>query len=461
MELSVLHEAVTAAQWLREHPADSLMRFVIAAGINHDSDQWCARATRRLLASNGSSIVRYAYFYPRAAPASLELPVDKDPADILANGCTLGAVWVESPQSDSASGNLLADRTRAELLKVYGRVTAGSDSFGGRPITDARRKLLMGLPGYEARRLGISFFGSAGWQTPGRWQRGPVTAVSAFDLGLDRPRRPRMPAFAYLPQSELGGRWNADTLVMSNPETDSALEIAGSATRLDPGLVSQVLSLKNREAPDSERLALVTAWLAAAKNLSPDRRAAALFVADAMVPEEMSREDSANRAAYINLGSEYIYSEIDGVYNYTHGLLKESLSLDPNGPIGQLTTIEMLDRGYNLNGMCDGGFEDVIKSGESLLERLKDPVSRAHVMFILADAYADVVALAAGQGGEYVDTTKFTPRAASARQKAVAYYQKALALNPKSSRARGAWLEAWRLLAGLPPGRTHYFCVYD
>jgi hypothetical protein len=27
--------------------------------------------------------------------------------------------------------------------------------------------------------------------------------------------------------------------------------------------------------------------------------------------------------------------------------------------------------------------------------------------------------------------------------------------------ARWAWLEAWRLIAGLPPTTTHFFCVYD
>jgi hypothetical protein len=43
----------------------------------------------------------------------------------------------------------------------------------------------------------------------------------------------------------------------------------------------------------------------------------------------------------------------------------------------------------------------------------------------------------------------------------VEHYRAALALDPRSPNGRAVWLEAWRLLAGLHPTGTHFFCVYD
>ncbi|HEV2750880.1 MAG TPA: hypothetical protein VGV12_10205 [Gemmatimonadales bacterium] len=51
--------------------------------------------------------------------------------------------------------------------------------------------------------------------------------------------------------------------------------------------------------------------------------------------------------------------------------------------------------------------------------------------------------------------------ATAARSSAITHYRKALALEQTSPEARWAWLEAWRLIAGLPPTTTHFFCVYD
>ncbi|MGH7699741.1 MAG: hypothetical protein ACREMJ_04365 [Gemmatimonadales bacterium] len=96
-----------------------------------------------------------------------------------------------------------------------------------------------------------------------------------------------------------------------------------------------------------------------------------------------------------------------------------NLRLDPTGPTGELAMLEPLERGFDLTGMCGGGIDEVVARGEPF------------------------------------------PRAPEARRKAIAYYRQAFALDRTSGRARRAWTEAWRLVAGLPPGRTHFFCVYD
>jgi tetratricopeptide (TPR) repeat protein len=460
-DLSALHEGTTPAQWQSERGGYLLTPFFVDADINHDSNHWCVRASRTDSLADGSRVMRYAYFYPPPVPASLELPVESDSASIVSHTCTLGAVWVESP-SDSAGGRVLAERTREELIHSYGSITAAPDSFMGRSLTDSQKQRMRARPGYETMQLGLSFFGSAYWHVPGRWQRGPATIVSAFDADFHSSHKPRVVAFGFLPNAQFGiTRFARDEGDSGVAEADTALETAGKLTRLDANVVRDFLALEHDQDSSSRKVAAIGAWLAATKNLSAERRAAALFAADGVVPDRLDGEDSHGSEAYGNVGVKFVHSDLAGSYNYTHELLEEALRLDPKGPIGVLATMEMLDRGFDLTGMCGGGFEDVIKTGVPFLDRLASPRSRAHLMFQLGDAHADIVALAAGEGGDYVDTADFKAHAPSARRKAIAYYRQGLALNPSSPEARAAWLEAWRLLAGMPPSRTHFFCVYD
>jgi hypothetical protein len=455
-ELSALRAGITPTQWLQAHPADSLERFLISDDVNQDSNRWCARLKGHIPLSDGSTMARYAYFYPPTAPASLELPAEAD-SNLTTRECTLGAIWVETPQQDSIKGLRTAEDTRTTLGTAYGKIVVGRDS-----IADSVKPRMRTLHSFETDLLGISFFGASAWHAPGRWQRGPVTAISAFDDRFREARNPpRVLAFAFLPISGFEReRGIEDSTTAPTPAEDTALDLAASLEHLDTTLVNELLALRTKEEA-TDRLAPITAWLAAARNLSVDQRAAALFIADAVMPEFLSRDDTSTRRAYADIGIKYAESQLDGTYNYTHTLLEEALRLDPSGPIGELATIEMLDRGYNLNGMCSGGFDDVIRSGEALLPRLKSPDARAHVMFDLGDAYSDIVGLAAGAGEDYADTTKFKPRGANARRKALDYYRQGFALDSRSSRARASWSEAWSLLAGLPPSRLHFFCVYD
>jgi hypothetical protein len=458
-ELSALRQGVTPAEWLRNHPGDSLSPFTISEG-NEKAGSWCIRASRRDSLADGSAIVRNAYFYPPSAPAPLELPPDGDARDIAAHACILGVVWVETPQSDSASGRQLAERTRETLTREYGKVTtADTDFFARLPITDSQKNVLRTSPRYETERLGISFFGSAYWHAPGRWKRGSVTVVSAFDAGSRYLSDPRVLAFAHLPNAQLEREVSFDD---STPELDEALIAAGKLTQLDSIVVRDFLALRGEQAEDSERIAALGRWLAMAANLKSDQHAAALFVADGVVPERLDEDDSVTSHAYADLGVKFVRSELAGSNNYTHGLLEGALRLDPNGPIGEMATIELLDRGFDLTGMCGGGgFDQVIKVGEPFVGRLTTPGAKARVLFLLGDAYADIVALAAGAGQDYVDSSDFSARAPSARRKAIAYYRQGLALDRVSAKAGAAWLEGWRLLAGLPPSRTRFFCVYD
>ena len=96
-----------------------------------------------------------------------------------------------------------------------------------------------------------------------------------------------------------------------------------------------------------------------------------------------------------------------------------------------------------------------------MLTRTSAPVIRARLLLLLGDAYSDLVGLAAGMGQGYVDAASYASRAAAARKRAVALYREALELDRGAPRARDRWRQAWRLLAGLPPSTTHFFCVND
>ena len=107
------------------------------------------------------------------------------------------------------------------------------------------------------------------------------------------------------------------------------------------------------------------------------------------------------------------------------------------------------------------GFQRVIDTVEPMLTRTSAPVIRARLLLLLGDAYSDLVGLAAGMGEGYVDAASYASRAAAARKRAAALYREALELDRGAPRARDRWGQAWRLLAGLPPSTTHFFCVND
>lgn len=182
-----------------------------------------------------------------------------------------------------------------------------------------------------------------------------------------------------------------------------------------------------------------------------------------MVYLRSQRQDTA-RIAYEQLGAVFARDELGGGFNYTHNWLDEALRLDPRGRVGRLATLALLRSGFNETGMCGGGseaFRRVIATGEQVLAGDLDSATAGEVHRLVGDAYADIVALAAGDGGGYADSTAYLAEAPAARSSAIAHYRKALAVERVSPEARASWLEVWRLIAGLPPTTTHFFCVYD
>ncbi len=462
-ELGALQGGGTPADWLRTHPADSFVIFAPARDRDNNRP-WCARSSARGTLPGGEPVVRHAYFYPPAPPASLELPAESAGPDLVRRQCLLAAIWIESPITDTTVGRAKAEALRAALGRVYGRVRPGPDSFYGRVLSDSQKRLLGRFGGFESLQLGVSFFGSAGWRTMGRWEADSATIVSAFDAGLGPTAPRRVLGIAFFPQSHFAAPPEVGADLDGDGAADTSLTAAAHRTGLGAGATAAVLALPNSHAPDSARVAALRTWLAAARGLDSAHRAAALFVADATAPTSFERKDSSALAPFQALGFEFVYSELDGGYNYTHNLVEQALRLDSDGPIGEMVRLYKVHMGFNLNGMCGGGadaFRKVIGEGEALLAGAKSPGLQAELHFLIGDGYADIVALAAGEGDEYADTTAYAPEAPQARRNAIAQYRAGLGLERRSAKARSSWLEAWRLMAGLPPTTPHFFCVYD
>jgi len=178
----------------------------------------------------------------------------------------------------------------------------------------------------------------------------------------------------------------------------------------------------------------------------------------------VSPEDEAIRKRLKAIGANFIYAQLDG-YVYTHNWLKKALRLDRDGLIGDLSLISMMEKGFDLSGMCaDTGYEGsrrVIFEGERFLSRSRDRKLRARVHLLVAEAYSDVVALADGAGEGYVSAAKYLRAAPWARSMAIAHYRHLVRVSHSPDDPKTMWKQMWRLLAGAPPIGTHFFCVYD
>jgi hypothetical protein len=485
-ELAALHAGTTPAAWVRAHPADSLARFELRLVVENDH-RWCARTAGRSILADGTPVLRYAYFYPPASPPSLALPPALDP-QLVRERCRLGAIWLETPAADSLPGGALAAATRDALTQTYGPVHPAPDLWYNRALTDATaRAALSRLPAPDVLRLGLHFLGAVHWRVAGRWQSDSAVVVSAYDKGLQAGSA-RVLASAFLPFAGLGSFPPVAEEERAVERKASAL--AAEAARLSgiaPGRVGRLLgvlaaaeSAFQTSPPDSARtqarvvntqvLSVLGDWIPASRGLDAPHRAAALLAADQVLGTRavvfVLAHDGASsaRPALSGLGAQFVHDELGGSENYAHSWLDEARRLDSAGRAGQLATLALLRLGFNETDMCGGGEQPsqrVSAVGEQLLRSVTDSAVAAEVHILVGDGDGDVVALAAGAGATDADSSAYTAAAPEARRRAIQHYRHGIALDPHAADAHGAWVEAWRLLAGLPPTTTYFFCVYD
>jgi len=484
-ELGELHAETTPAAWMQAHPNDSLAIFERRLATESD-ERWCARAMQRSVVG-GASAVRYAYFYPPELPADLALPPAEN-ARLVQEHCRLGAIWVETPATDSTSGRALAEQTRDALTRRYGPVRAAPDPWVSQALSDpARAAAVSQLAGAESMRLGLDFFGAAYWRVAGRWTADSGVVVSAFDRGLEAGRA-RVLAFATFPFTGLrAGRASIENEERAERKMWSLVVQATRLSGIDTAIANRLLATFAAaekaflsSGPDAARpqarvvesrlVAAAKDWIAASRDLDPPHRAAALLAIDQVLGSAamgyvLAQEGAGpTRQALTVLGARFVYNELGGGDGYVHSWLDEARGLDSSGPAGRLATIALLRLGFNESGMCGGAehaSQRVSAAAEQLLQSSTDSVENAELHFLAADGYTDIVALAVGAAREYADSSEFVAAAPQARRRAIEHYRQGIARDPRSPDSRDAWLTAWRLLAGLPPTTTRFYCVYD
>jgi hypothetical protein len=116
-----------------------------------------------------------------------------------------------------------------------------------------------------------------------------------------------------------------------------------------------------------------------------------------------------------------------------------------------------------LEADCAGGdspqpYYGIVRQLEPLVAAPADSEVKWTAQLLEADAYRDVVALASGLGKENADSTKFAADAESAKARAIALYQAALAADTASRLAKGGQVTLGRLTGGLAPNQLRFFC---
>jgi len=235
------------------------------------------------------------------------------------------------------------------------------------------------------------------------------------------------------------------------------LQEAAQIAAEDPALTRQIVEWsrqmnnpRSRVDPTLARNSL-RKWLEAARQRSPHQRAAALLLADLYV------ENTRWEYLYKGLGAEY-----DNQGNYLNNFIKEAEKLDQGGKVSELAAL------WTVSGDCPGfdkrPWPDLaIEHVESFRARFPSDQWTPYVDFALARAHSAKLLWTYPDGSTDDYSTEGSPLSPAGKEHeraaAIEYFKAFLDARPGGPEGAFAWLEAWRLLAGLPPSRIGWGCT--
>ena len=205
-------------------------------------------------------------------------------------------------------------------------------------------------------------------------------------------------------------------------------------------------------------------WLEVARQRSPHQRAAALLLADLFVEgthlDYVAKPDGPidpHPEFYKGLGAEY-----DKQGNYLNNFIKQAEKMDQGGEVSELAALVTASGecpGFDKRPWPDLATEHV----ESFLARFPSDQWTPYVDFALARAHSAKL-LWSYPGGSTDDySTEGSPLSPAGKEHeraaAIEYFKAFLDARPDGREAAFAWLDAWRLLAGLPPSRIGWGCT--
>jgi len=245
---------------------------------------------------------------------------------------------------------------------------------------------------------------------------------------------------------------------------------AGPPPRSSAGILEIVRQSRDEsgklaDMPPYDLVTTLDTWLKGAQGKDSVRQAAAYLVADRVLRlawhpfnfTDPGQQLAQARSRLKALGASSELSAASGEMAYAGGWVQQAARLDPTGPMGQRAAL------LQLEADCAGGdspqpYYGIVARLEPLVATPADSEVKWTAQLLEADAYRDVVALASGLGKENADSTKFQPDAESAKTRAIALYQAALAGDTASRLAKGGQVTLARLTGGLAPTHVRFFC---
>ena len=466
-----LKPGVTPSQWKVSHPTDEIE----AAGFSGDYEPqggWCVRFLHHFQLNDGVPAAPYALFYPPSVPSGAvpSLP-NREDKDLVVRSCTLGAIWIEIDVRDvrDADGEVLKAMNAAardELSRKWGQPN---------PVLEFPY-----LTGNYPKHWLLS-----SWEASSIWTRDSKTVVMAFAPGYLNPPET---SFTYVPERAIVYVFRGNGLAAapwvkyvsssgsqsnSRPGTPSTIAAAAALAHLDAGLTQAILS--DTAFDDSRNFDTVVPvlkqWIAKSQGLQKRARAAALLIADRVLaaanpgPSGWETPSDQNIRDVQLLGAKFVNFK-DGP-GYSENWLDEAKALDPAGPVAELVDVTELQEGCRpqdavVDSQPAASSVDEptrnIALGEEILREFPQDQWTASVEFIVAGIAESQLALSypnpsLGYDPYYFDPTSShnSPKSRQLRALAISRYRVALKLESDTARARVAWGEAWRLLAGLPP----------
>ena len=385
-------------------------------------DRWCAAS----VGESPAQVVRAALFYvPSVAPGALPPLPEKGDAT-LTRACRMQAIWYETRAPVSV------DAVVRELSSSWGQPNGQSTE------PDIRGwALWKGVVAWH--RAGMNVWVA---DDPKGWPDGAGGSRFIVYARRDSPRDP-----------DFGLRWLGDAI--ADRVTESAAQIAA----LDSTLTAAVLSRSNCDTrqPGTEAESLTASrlarWLSGSSSLPPQRRAAALLLADSYVA--CARMFSQR---LIQLGAKSGGPCSKDGPTYSHNFRDQAEKLDPQGPAGELAGLASLADPCSLKGARPWP-DLLIEKGGKLLGEFPTDQWTPWVYFALARAHAVRLSFSY-PGGDPDEEGIHLTRAAMPRERraAVEHFERFIEQKPDAAESVFAWQETWRLLAGLPPSQIHFGC---
>ncbi|HYM77617.1 MAG TPA: hypothetical protein VE377_16715 [Candidatus Dormibacteraeota bacterium] len=457
-EIDQLPERITFGKWVGERGQNE--------GWERSKDDLfnvCRSYVKTVALASGRRTTVTASFYPPEPPTPAVFPTLTG-QELIDSGCFLANSRIETRAVSEADGGAFARTLQQHFASRYGAS--------------------MGLKG-------TGYFGSAYWLEAGRW-KSESEVVTAFDpKETDHAgQSPDAGAVFALASLHLGCGSDRDLncefkTYRYRPTEEEQFKQAMAMSGANAELSGQVTILFNKlfqgtsESEQAQQLAksnwqplLVPAlrdWLTAIKPLPPPQRAAGLYVADRLLAIACEADPNlagggravGRRPELEKLGATFDFDELGDSYVYSSNWMKQARELDPESKVGQMATlIWLVHGGLGFVATQHDFFRKVIADGEWLLTQNLDAPTAAQVHFIVGDAYSDIVTLAGGGEPLYGEPATYQAEAGSARVKALEHYRAGLAVDGTSQTAKDAWLQAWKISAGMLPD-TRFVYLYD